>query len=226
MKHIHLDSVDSTQNELKKHLEMFPEMTEVLISTEKQLSGRGRENKKWLVLDGALAFSFLLAPNTEITLSTLEIGLLISDFFESEYQSPLMLKWPNDLMTIEKIKCGGILTSLIGNQLLVGVGINLFQSNNDPRTEYAYQYALNSQLKDDFKKTLPAAIYAYLLKNRLSPEEVIKRWNEKCCHLNMRVEILDRESLQSGVFNGIGARGEALIDGHPVYSGSLTFFNN
>jgi len=56
----------------------------------------------------------------------LEIGLITISFLKNKFNKDLFLKWPNDILTSDGKKCGGILCQYIDKStIVVGLGINL-----------------------------------------------------------------------------------------------------
>jgi len=217
MHHIHLDQCASTQEYLKNYLEEGS-FQEVIISCSEQTDGKGRQGKSWIQGSHSLAFSFSLKPNPIVSLTSLEIGVLISMFFKSKFSLDIKLKWPNDLMVQDFKKCGGILCQTYEKYLLVGVGINLGEIDFSPKDlsiEIASLPIIGNQ------KDLPQEIYNYILQNRLSPEMTRSSWESLCAHLNREVVIEN----ERGFFMGIGESGELLLKTNlgikKIFSGSL-----
>jgi len=222
MRSLHLTEVDSTQSYLKQNYHNLHQ--EILVSTSHQTGGHGRRGTAWKHLDQALAFSFTLKPHEELTLTPLEVGCLLAEFFSPS----LLLKWPNDLINDRKEKVGGIICQLVGDSIVVGIGINLYV---DPSEEFDFPYPIGGlfkekpDLKDDFHSTLPMELYHHILKNRLSAQQVSEKFNKYCSHLNQNVKITDHGKESNGYFLGISTRGEAILesDGEKinVLTGSL-----
>jgi len=222
MRTIHLREVESTQSYLKQNYHNLQE--EILVSTSHQTGGHGRRGTTWKHLDQALAFSFTLKPNEKLTLTPLEVGCLLSKFF-SPY---LSLKWPNDLINDRKEKVGGIICQLVGDIIVVGVGINLYV---DPSIEFDFPYPVGGLFKDkpdlenNFHSTLALELYRHILKNRLSPQQTKENFIKYCSHLNQQVKITDHTKEFSGYFLGISPLGEAILESNgekiKVLTGSL-----
>jgi BirA family biotin operon repressor/biotin-[acetyl-CoA-carboxylase] ligase len=103
----------------------------VLVTTEYQLTGRGRRGQAWHSPFGAnLMFSFgcWLTEQEVFHPYSLQIGLVLASVLKQRLQLPMKLKWPNDLW-IESAKCAGILVELQSFQgrtaLVVGIGLNV-----------------------------------------------------------------------------------------------------
>lgn len=232
MKQVHLNLCDSTQNYLKIHFATLKdEDLDLLISCEKQSNGYGRNGNQWFHYEEALAFSFSLKPNSIYSLTSLEIGVLICEFFESKYKKNIFLKWPNDLMLDPFKKCGGIIIHSQGESdaLIVGVGLNLSQGNVFPISDqYEHSFLFSNNIfTEDFKKRMPELIYNYILENRLSAKEVLTQFNQKCIHLNLPVEYEKNGEKFIGEFIGLGENGEAKIQNsknqmEKIISGNLT----
>ena len=216
MHHVHLDKTDSTQTYLKENLEALRSVEQnVLVSTSMQTSGFGRSGSDWEFLENALAFSFTLEPNEELTLTSLEIGVLLTRFFKEYDNLNLLLKWPNDLLSPEEAKVGGILcTYKDPKTILVGIGINLGKMNI-PKDKFPYPVdSLSSDLilKEDEYREIPRAIYDYILTNRIRKSALKEQWDKVCIHLHREVSIIDGETKTTGLFRGIDHDGSALLD--------------
>lgn len=198
----HYETCKSTQELfLKDELyKSFP----AIISSDFITDAKGRRERKWDVYQGALACSFTLTKNSVITLSALEVSVLISRFFEKEYDRHLLLKWPNDLYDKNFKKCGGILINSSKEHLIVGLGMNL--NSND---EYGSVFEKRSPIDC---KALAPKLYQYIISHRLTSDQVIKEWNEKCYHLNSLVNVEEDSVNTQGIFKGIGSNGQALIE--------------
>ncbi len=134
-KHYIFHSLYSTNETGKRLLTIFNPYELNIITTFKQLSGKGRNNHKWISSSDSLTVSFcFILPhqffNTEklFTLGTFSIQQLLSQYLPI---SSIFFKWPNDIL-INKKKISGILceTQSISNGLgvVLGIGLNV---NND-----------------------------------------------------------------------------------------------
>lgn len=225
MEHIHLPETASTQDILKEKVRNSNDS--LLISTDNQINGRGRQGSTWEHFDCALAFSFNITPNEVLTLTSLEIGVLLAEFFEGKAK----LKWPNDLLNDRKEKVGGILCQLMDKQILVGIGLNLKGETERERFPYPVGSILSNDdvLAYNFKKELPLKIVNYILANRLTPFQVKEKFNQSCIHINSDVTITNTNEVDNGVFIGIGENGEAILQKEgqlkKVLTGSLRVKN-
>lgn len=231
MHHTHFPTIHSTQVYLKDNLtELRKQGRDILISTQKQTAGLGRGENKWDFHQHSIAMSFTLSPNETPTMTPIEIAIMTANFFQTNYEIILKVKWPNDLMTIDKKKCGGILTQYIDPEtVIVGLGINIGHSTPELVKNY-YKHGLaflsNESLFIKNKKDLTNEIYSYFLSNRLKPEVLQEQFPNYCAHSNQKVEIDDDQRKIVGIFCGIGKNGEAIVETNgefkPFYSSSLT----
>ena len=235
MKTIHLDRCASTQDVLSHWIKENPDYKEpILVSTSEQTAGKGRRGNQWQFLGQSLAFSFTLAPNPTLSLTSLEVGILVAQYFEVALKAQIKLKWPNDLFNLEKQKCGGILIQFYEQDtLMVGIGINIksdgdeniLLNHDDFRMPVGF-INLKGQISNQ-QEELPKAIYNWILNNRMSSVEVQKKWKEYCIHLNQKVQIDSDQKIYQGTFMGITSLGEAILEHKEkkstFMSGTLSF---
>lgn len=212
MKVIKLNKIDSTQDYLKKILESQPSEQDYLVIAQEQTGGIGRHGNNWEHIPNSIAISFTLDPNPTLTLSSIEIGVLVAQYFHQNHQLDLELKWPNDLFYKDK-KCGGILIHIHKDRLIVGLGIN---AHSEKMNESEWRGGLNLKVDDALN------LHRYILESRITDDDLMKsEWLKRCMHLNQMVQIGDKK----GKFTNLGPIGEAVISNDNseelVISGSL-----
>jgi len=220
MYHQHFDQIPSTQTYLRDHISEFHD-EHILISCSEQTNGIGRSGNAWDYYPQSLAMSFTITPNKFSSATPLELGLLSTFFLEKKFGLETSLKWPNDIMTKDKSKCGGIICHYLNSLLIIaGIGINF----SVPTKTYSYQTSgllLNEKIN---LKEISLELYQYILNNRLG-DSLPKLFEEQCSHLNQSVTIIDDTSSISGVFKGVDENGSALIQTkdkiEKIISGSL-----
>ncbi|MBL6990138.1 MAG: tRNA preQ1(34) S-adenosylmethionine ribosyltransferase-isomerase QueA [Bacteriovoracaceae bacterium] len=219
IKQIHLPICESTQTFLLDNLSSLTKQhTDILVTTDLQTDGKGRSGNKWDHFEDALAFSFTLSPFFEVTFTSLELGVLLTMYFKKNFQVDLLLKWPNDILTVDGKKCGGIICNYINKQqLVVGIGINFVENKRAEFDTLKYKTPVGSVFNTDEQipkdpKALAFDIYNYIKAHRLTKlKKLIHNWQEHCIHLNADVEIDSNNVCYQGEFKGIGKHGEALI---------------
>lgn len=223
MKHLHFKEISSSQEYLKDNKDLL--QTDCLISCDVQTNGIGQYGREWDSYQETLCFSCRLTPNAVPTLTSLEVSCLIQKYFSFHHNLDLKVKWPNDILTKDCKKVGGVLLNNIGGQMAVGVGLNILKTEESKNYQTPYGYIFDYEFSFD-KKQMSKNIYEFILTNRLDPEIVLKTWTDICIHLNKSVRLIDGENLYQGVFLGLGENGEALIQIKdssikPFYSGTI-----
>ena len=106
----------------------------VLIA-EYQSAGRGRLDRKFIVPPRkGLTFSFCIDAIEDIGWIPLLTGLAVADAIDENLNGKLVeIKWPNDLL-VNKKKLSGILSERVEGGVVVGVGINIFQTKDRKST--------------------------------------------------------------------------------------------
>ena len=107
-----------------------------LFVADHQSQGRGRRGQSWVSQKGDnLLFSVVLRPapgSSPLSAVTLAVGLGVRAALAPYSQEPLSVKWPNDVLAgrrkLAGILCEGQLRGSELEALIIGVGINVFQS--------------------------------------------------------------------------------------------------
>lgn len=108
---------------LKKHVSL-PAWTGLLASA--QMQGRGQMRREWLSPRGNMYLSLLL-PESELFRhegAAIVVGYLVAKALRS-LGYDVYLKWPNDIVTADLRKVGGILLEERDGVVMAGIGINL-----------------------------------------------------------------------------------------------------
>lgn len=102
----------------------------VVVATE-QGRGRGTRGRPWSSAAGGLWLTVILRPETPPSLEglSLRVGLRVAAVLDPLATVPIRLKWPNDLIALDR-KLGGILCEArwIGDRpgwVAVGIGVNV-----------------------------------------------------------------------------------------------------
>ena len=118
-------------------------------------------------------------------------------------QKSIFLKWPNDLYSSERKKVGGIIAQVINRKVVVGLGLNWGYLDHP-----LFASVCDDVINDQQKKVLSFELCDYILNNRIAPEDVKKKWEQSCIHMNQTVSF----DQGTGIFKGIGSQGEAIIE--------------
>ncbi|MBQ5984764.1 MAG: biotin--[Bacteroidales bacterium] len=127
------DSLDSTNDELLRHLPTYDNLS--VVAAVEQFAGRGQRGNRWLSEPGDnLTFSLLLRPDRlparEIMSITFLAAVVIRDWLREE-GVPALVKWPNDLYVGNRKICGMLIENGFAEGMVawsvIGIGINLNQ---------------------------------------------------------------------------------------------------
>lgn len=124
----YLKSIGSTQKYLKTQLQEKKIDSPYAVVSDVQTDGIGSRDNIWMGLEGNLFLSFSvliedLADDLKLESSSIYFSYLLKSVL-SELGSKVWLKWPNDFY-IENTKIGGMITNIVNDSIVCGVGINL-----------------------------------------------------------------------------------------------------
>ena len=135
---IWIDSVDSTNKEVRRRLEGLDNMS--VISAREQTAGRGQGDHKWHSLPGQnLTFTVLLKFADIGVLPAREAGR-INDFVTSSLLAYLAsrgiqarIKLPNDIYVKDKKICGMLIENILDgpniDKTIIGIGLDVNQTD-------------------------------------------------------------------------------------------------
>ncbi len=137
-KRIHLAECSSTNLVAHEMYNMGEDLTNVIISTDYQTSGKGLDTNSWHSEKGKnILFSLVVRPErlgaSNQFMLTKAVSLGVHDALKALLpKANITIKWPNDIY-IDAKKVGGILISNIiaGNTItnsIIGIGLNVNQT--------------------------------------------------------------------------------------------------
>ena len=131
MKILYLKSIDSTQKYLKNLLNSKEVKPPLAIVSDIQTDGIGSRDNSWDSLNGNLFLSFTiplenLSKDLKLESSSIYFAYLLKELLNN-YGSLVWLKWPNDFY-IGNLKIGGMITNIVGDNIVCGVGLNLVKT--------------------------------------------------------------------------------------------------
>ena len=133
---IKINAIDSSNNEIKRLYQKKLHTNGLVVWVKNQTAGRGQGNKKWVSQPGKnLTFSVFLSGENLSFSSHISLNLITSLSVKKVLTSygikNILIKWPNDILSVDK-KISGILIENLykGKRLMgsiVGIGINVNQ---------------------------------------------------------------------------------------------------
>ncbi|MCB0331718.1 MAG: biotin--[acetyl-CoA-carboxylase] ligase [Bdellovibrionales bacterium] len=131
-----LTECGSTMDVAKEYLKNCDDAP-LAVFTERQTAGRGRNGSTWLHATDGLAGTVVLrsfATHRSCLGLSLVVGIALAELFD-DHGVQLSLKWPNDLLTLEGEKVGGILIEIVERDgkiiPMIGIGLNLLSGPDD-----------------------------------------------------------------------------------------------
>jgi len=129
------DQLPST-NDFLRHLEgEAVSRTKQLCATDWQTAGHGRRGKGWQSQRGNVTFTLrqrMHQPAVKLLGLSLVTGIAAVSVLRTRLGMDVNLKWPNDVLTAEGQKLGGLLIELLpvvgnpnANDVLTGIGLNV-----------------------------------------------------------------------------------------------------
>ena len=128
----------------------------------RQIAGKGRQGREWFDGSGNFMGSTIVAlragdppPATLSFVAALALYDAVLSLVQSKVEPKL--KWPNDLM-VEGGKLSGILLEMVGNWVVIGIGVNLAKAPEIPgRRTCAIADYTDAPDVEPFAKKLAAA---------------------------------------------------------------------
>ncbi len=177
----------------------------VVVGADHQTAGRGRRGRTWDSRPGAsLLVSVILRPAPALV--TLAAGVAAAEACEAVAGVAVGLKWPNDLL-LDGAKLGGILSELVGDAAVVGLGLNL-----------AWAPAGAAMLGAEVDRDV--LLHAYLA-GLGTPGAVLDRYRRRCTTLGRRVRVELPGGAVEGLATDVDDDGRLLVDGRAIAAGDV-----
>lgn len=212
------DECGSTNAEARRLANASDAPGGTLVVADAQTAGRGRLGRQWESSRGEnLLFSLVLCPPVppqHAPVCVLAWAAAMAEVLDCQ------VKWPNDLITAEGQKLGGILAELSAEAervrfVVLGVGINVNQVSF-PGLPLATSMALETDASHDRARLLARlveAVEAVPTRGQID----LSAWRARSHTLGRRVRVGDVE----GVATDVRDDGALLVDGQPVLAGDV-----
>ena len=203
---------------------------EVFVAAE-QSAGRGRLDHRW---EGERGASLLMSAVVDVAgvkideVATLPLvaGLAVQAVCGGE------IKWPNDVL-VKGRKIAGVLCERHGDCVIVGIGLNVRQSDFPPeiraRATSLKLEGIELSVDDALTKLLAALAIELGEWRRRGFAAVLPRLNALNCLKGREIAVLARDGDTEpirGVCDGIAADGSLLVGGQSVYAGEAHVLGN
>jgi BirA family biotin operon repressor/biotin-[acetyl-CoA-carboxylase] ligase len=196
--------IDST-NQFAADLARAGAADGLVVGADHQTAGRGRRGRTWESPAGSgLLVSVVLRPVPPLV--TLAAGLAAAEACEQVAGVATTLKWPNDVL-LDSRKVGGILSELVGDAAVVGLGLNL---------TWAPEGA--ARLTPGVDR---AELLAAYLDGLEDPVDVLVRYRQRCATIGRRVRVeLPGETVE-GMAEAVDDEGRLVVDGRKITAGDV-----
>lgn len=194
----------------------------IVLVAEEQTAGRGRHDRGWQAPPGAaLTFSMLLRPPVPPACwlhLPLLAGLAVTDAVGERYEIDARLKWPNDVH-VDGRKLAGVLSEVAGDAVVVGVGLNVLQSDAElPDAAAAVSLAGVAEEPVDRSITLLAVLRAFerrygeWLEADGSPDVLLPAYRHRCETLGRAVRVELADGALDGTAVEVDERGRLVVE--------------
>ena len=241
---IWLDTVDSTNEEIKRRSQKILKTTWVIAKS--QYNGKGRNGKKWLGGKENFFGSVILFPDIDRSkyhFYGFIFGVALYNTVKEILgnKADIRLKWPNDLL-IEGRKVAGILLESVQiphksiNGVIVGMGVNL---NSLPNLNVASERDYDVQcIKTFINERIDILSFFKSFSKQLIDLEtnlgskglkfVLDLWQERTFEKGTKVRVTDQNNeVRAGEFLGLDEIGGLIVMSSSgkkgVYSGDVYF---
>ena len=230
----HEERVSSTMD-ISRELAYSDEPHGTVIVADYQSAGRGRiKDRVWKMESGAnLPFTILLRyPQMEdipqaLTLRTgLAVCLAIEEFAPA-LKDKVQVKWPNDIMIHSK-KVSGILCEASGNEVHIGIGINVAQNNFSPELQKkatSIALATGTEIKPKDRYNLLEKTLTHFYNELYNDTDWKPRLENRLYKKAQQVIFIEgppgSNKQVNGTLTGISETGEILIDKKAYITGEL-----
>lgn len=206
------DEIDSTNKFLREKKDV---MEKDLAIAKIQTLGRGRRGNKWVSTEGAALFSFVLKHDLEISEEEymklpLLVGYSLLYSLKKIEDLDYRFKWTNDLFLDEK-KISGILVEKIGDNYIIGIGLNVNNLNLEEAKNIAISLREKTGKIYDLEKLILTVVEDFYCNFKEFKDgnwkEILEKINRVNYLYGKRIEVVTFDRKESGI------AGDILSDG-------------
>ncbi len=195
-----------------------------LVVADRQTTGRGRFNRRWITQEGVgLAFSLILHPTLEemgqLSLFSPLAGLAVSDGLASCCGLSSEIKWPNDVLLRRRKVCGVLAeTSWLADRLagvVIGIGVNVAPSSVPPAETLLFPAISVEEVTGqpvNRWKLLAAILKAiYQWRQEIGSQEFFQSWEKRLAFKGEIVQVETPGGMREGLLMGIDPQGGLVL---------------
>lgn len=195
-----------------------------LVVADRQTTGRGRFNRRWITHEGAgLAFSLILHP-TPVEMDHLSLfsplaGLAVSDGLSTCCGLSSEIKWPNDVLLQRRKVCGVLAeTSWLADRpagVVIGIGVNVAPSSVPPAETLLFPAISVEEVTGHpvNRWDLLAAILkaAFQWRQKIGSREFFESWENQLAFKGEIVQVETPGGMREGLLIGIDPQGGLVL---------------
>ncbi|MGN0173599.1 MAG: biotin--[acetyl-CoA-carboxylase] ligase [Acutalibacteraceae bacterium] len=203
-----LESIDSTNNYLKKLAEKGAQENTVVIANT-QTGGKGRMGRSFYSQNG-LYLSILLKPKFPAEKSlfiTTAAAVAVAEAIESVSGKKAKIKWVNDVFIDDKKVCGILTEAAMDlesgglNYAVLGIGINIYNPDGFPKEiENIAGTVFETEPESDVKLKLTQNVINnfFDIYNNIENSDFMKKYKEKSLIIGKKINVLkDGKSIEA-----------------------------
>ena len=209
--------IASTMEAAREELNQVTAIKPLLVMTERQTMGRGRQGRRWESSPQGFygTFGFLATkPVSALVGLSLVVGSVLAEVFES-LSCSVGLKWPNDVLDRHGRKISGILIELApvtsGTVVLIGIGINLVGQPEQLKQESSSLLGLSGRAVRPpgmATRVAPALWEAWKKFEAQGFKAFRQRWTEQAMFIDSELTVdLGNKEILRGTFRGVNEQG-------------------
>lgn len=188
----------------------------LVVGADHQTMGRGRRGRRWDSRPGsALLVSVVLRPVPHLV--TLAAGVAAAEACATVAGATVVLKWPNDVLLEDERKLGGILSELVGDAVVVGLGLNLGWA---PAGAAGLGPVSRSRGRSGPTADRDAILAAFLA-GLDDPGDVLARYRARCATLGRHVRVHLLDGWVDGLAEDVDGDGRLVVEGRAISAGDV-----
>lgn len=217
-----IKETSSTQSDLVKFVNTGKAQSGEVLIAEFQSAGRGRLDRSFIAPPNtALLFSIYLENEIDLSWLPLIAGIAVCDGLKELTNAKL--KWPNDILISNK-KCGGILAEKIPTGVIIGIGLNVNQTQEELPIPEATSLAING-IEVNRNNLLISILHEFgrIIRHwPMNRVEIKAQYEQLCETIGHEVEVTSPSGeITRGLASGINQNGELLVGSKSINVGDV-----
>ncbi|MCR5809710.1 MAG: NAD(P)H-hydrate dehydratase [Clostridiales bacterium] len=221
------ESVDSTNAVARRAIAMIGDSADLTVHVAgEQTAGKGRNGRTWLNTDRAVMMS--IVHETKLNMDKMPILNLAAAMAVrnalvklTDNKIDLTIKWPNDVLTSEKLeKICGILSEAVRldgkKYAIIGIGVNLDAARMpgnllQPATSVYLECGKHVYVLEAVKAILKEFDFQYKLLMS-DPDTFLRSFAAGCVTLGRHVAVINGDEIRYGIGEKLAPNGQLIVN--------------